>query len=478
MLNFKSKIKEIFKNLDKNKGLSQERYIELFFAEIQDEMNTCKSASEEKDIKKYLVSLSNEVKSLSVYDVKTKDEFIQRLIMLLNAKSEVQSFGNMQMSLLSNVLIKLLQEICSDSFKEKNPKLFNYSHSKTSVEIKDLFEGWNGLVRDEEHIKILKRLVSIIIKFISPCINDLKPQIKAMIASLEEKPQFITDIGTLRELEGIVDFRNNDWEPQDYKMFKKNDKGIKQNTAEILFELDNIINSNNKSFEEITRIKEAIVEEKRDVEEEKQSIIKILDLINKKIIEVNDNLKSKEEKIKFLYKELNILTTYVKNIEERSKLDHLTTEVYNRKYIDMIANACEDQFKKNNINYAVLFFDVDNFKNINDTYGHAAGDKLLGAFSKILKENCRGTDMVGRYGGDEFIILMPNTNLEKAIGFARRICKTIEESNFIYKSEKIKITTSIGIAVRSSYNSKYDMIDCADKFLYKAKNKGRNRFEW
>lgn len=478
MSDFKSKIEQIVKKLSDDKNLAQEKYHELFFSELQDEINFLKSMNEEKDIDKYLASLNEEMRNLSTYGIKTKDDFIQRLIMFLNAKSDTQPLGIVEVNLLSNVLIKLLGEICSDNFKKENPQLFNFSYPKTSAEIKDLFEGWDTLVRDGEHIKILKQLVFIIIKFIHPCIDDLKPQIRAMVATLDKTPQSITDSSILKELEAIVDFRNRDWEPQEYKILKKNDKGIKQNTAEILFELDNIINSNNKSFEEIAGIQKDIVGERRDVEEQKQNLIKILDALREKILESNNILKSKEEKIKLLYKELNNLTAYVKDIEERSRLDHLTTEVYNRKYIDKIADICEKEFKKNNINYAVLFFDIDNFKHINDTYGHAAGDKLLGVFSRILKENCRGTDMVGRYGGDEFIILMSNTNLEKAIGFAKRICKTIEESNFTYKGKKIKITTSIGIAVRSSYNSKYDMIDSADKLLYKAKSEGKNRFEW
>ncbi|WP_095297697.1 diguanylate cyclase [Helicobacter sp. 12S02232-10] len=73
---------------------------------------------------------------------------------------------------------------------------------------------------------------------------------------------------------------------------------------------------------------------------------------------------------------------------------------------------------------------------------------------------------------------MPGTDLEKAKEFAKRICKTIEKSNFVFKNKKIKITISIGMTDRISHKSKYDMIDCADKFLYKAKNMGRNRVEW
>jgi diguanylate cyclase (GGDEF)-like protein len=122
-----------------------------------------------------------------------------------------------------------------------------------------------------------------------------------------------------------------------------------------------------------------------------------------------------------------------------------------------------------------MMIDLDDFKKINDIYGHPLGDEVLKNIAKILKDSLRNVDHLGRFGGDEFVIILPNTNLENTVIIAERVREKI--ANFVHNLEEhiIQTTVSIGIA---SYNSLDDdvnqIIKRADQALYKAKSRGRN----
>ncbi|PAF51037.1 GGDEF domain-containing protein [Helicobacter sp. 13S00477-4] len=470
MSNFKPLVRKIFKKINQMSKLSEEEQIELFCQEWEKEHLI---TQEDDWLEKVLSSISPNIKNLFEYDIHTKDELINRLILFLNINSSENGteFLN-QTRMLLNTLLRLITESLSQKIQEQNPQLFITNNLQNPEDIKNLIESWNAFIQNQEHIKIQKKICNIILKLINSSPFERKPEFQKAILEIEKIPQSINDNDILKILEEICEVKI-----QNCNTIKKSGKEIGQNTNELLIEIDKAVNNNNEHIKEILKIKEAISNNDDNLQKEKESLVNATDVLYTQITEVNTILKTKEEKIKHLYEQLNTLSLYVKNIEEQSKLDNLT-DVYNRKYIDNIAEIYEQQFQGANINYSILFFDIDNFKNINDFYGHAAGDKLLTIFSKILKQNCRGTDIVGRYGGDEFMILMPSTNLEKAKEFAKRICQTIQASNFIYKNQKINITTSIGIADRNSYENKNEMIDSADKFLYKAKKAGRNRVEW
>ncbi|PAF43556.1 GGDEF domain-containing protein [Helicobacter sp. 11S02596-1] len=471
MADFKSQIEKIFEKLDRFPNLSQVEYIDLFAKELQ---KTAFSINNGNWFEEYAHLLSPNIKALLEYDTHTQDEFIRRLIMLVNISANPSNNPESaeQANVLISTLIKLLEEISSERLKEENERLFAQKNFQNPKDLAQLSNAWNEFVQNEEHLKILKQISLVIIKLIQPCILEVSPEIKTLTDTLGTNPQAITDHNILKTLEKVSDCRD-----QDCRLLKKSGKEIGQNANEVLLEIQVAIQNNNTYLKEIAKIKECIQKDKKDFQEEKENLISVVDVLYQKIVEINAILKNKEEKIKHLYDKINTLSLYIKTIEEQSKMDSLT-EVYNRKHIESIAEICERQFQSSAINYSILFFDIDNFKEINDIYGHAAGDKLLALFSKILKQNCRGSDIVGRYGGDEFLILMPNTGLERAKEFAKRICKIIEESNFVFKDKQIKITTSIGMTDRYSHSNKGEMIDSADRFLYKAKDLGRNRVEW
>jgi diguanylate cyclase (GGDEF)-like protein len=126
---------------------------------------------------------------------------------------------------------------------------------------------------------------------------------------------------------------------------------------------------------------------------------------------------------------------------------------------------------------SISMMDIDHFKNINDSYGHTVGDVVLLELANTLRDGIRKSDMVGRYGGEEFLIVLPNTVLQRASDLAARLCKKVRERE-IDLGEKVHITVSIGVAEYKHGEENWQkLLSRADMALYKAKNAGRDRWE-
>jgi diguanylate cyclase (GGDEF)-like protein len=125
--------------------------------------------------------------------------------------------------------------------------------------------------------------------------------------------------------------------------------------------------------------------------------------------------------------------------------------------------------------FSVIMFDVDFFKKINDTFGHEKGDEVLFEIAEIVKKELRNVDLIFRYGGEEFIIILPETDLKKAVEIAERIKKRIENHKFLINR---KITVSMGVTEYKKGENKKDLIKRVDNYLYEAKRTGRNKVVW
>ena len=120
--------------------------------------------------------------------------------------------------------------------------------------------------------------------------------------------------------------------------------------------------------------------------------------------------------------------------------------------------------------------DIDFFKKVNDTYGHQYGDYVLKTVADLVKQSFRKTDLLYRYGGEEMVVIMPETNIEGAIIPVQRLRRMVEEYDFEYNGTKAKVTISIGLTMNyQDFNSAADLLKSADDALYKAKEEGRNR---
>lgn len=152
------------------------------------------------------------------------------------------------------------------------------------------------------------------------------------------------------------------------------------------------------------------------------------------------------------------------------------TDVFSRRYLLERFGEEIERSRKFKYNFAFLMVDIDNFKNYNDRYGHLVGDAILREVSRTIKENIRQIDLVGRYGGEEFSIILSETDRDKAIFAAERIRQAIESKRVKVYDENLAVTVSIGLAIfPEDTPDAQALIDKADEALYKAKQAGRNR---
>lgn len=171
---------------------------------------------------------------------------------------------------------------------------------------------------------------------------------------------------------------------------------------------------------------------------------------------------------------------YTKELEEaKVELTNLTltdylTNLSNRKNIDYILKINENLFNRYKDEFSIILVDIDDFKKVNDTYGHLVGDKVIIEISEILKKYTRQTDVVGRWGGEEFIIICPKTNLQDALKLAEKLRDKIATYQFETVGKK---TASFGVATFKENETIIELITRVDNAMYLAKSRGKNRVE-
>ncbi len=180
-------------------------------------------------------------------------------------------------------------------------------------------------------------------------------------------------------------------------------------------------------------------------------------------------------KIKNLQEELRETN---KRLEELSNTDDLT-KMYNRRYFMELLELEFQRAHRYQSKLSFVMIDIDHFKEFNDNFGHLQGDRILFEVAQILKENLRVHDIMGRYGGEEFGLMMPETDLDGAMIVAERYRRRVEEFVLFENDHQLKITISLGIAryPHAQIKTVDDLIRLADNALYDAKKHGRNRVE-
>jgi len=181
---------------------------------------------------------------------------------------------------------------------------------------------------------------------------------------------------------------------------------------------------------------------------------------------------------KDLKKELDIRTADLQEVNE--KLKHLATvdaltNIYNRRYFYDVSKQYLEIAKRNEQEICVISFDLDKFKDINDTYGHQFGDTVLIEFTNIVNSFMRKSDLFGRIGGEEFSVVLQNTSIENSFIVAEKIRKKVQNFAIQNDDKKVHFTVSIGIVSLSTEDTIDELLEKADEALYKAKENGRNR---
>lgn len=291
---------------------------------------------------------------------------------------------------------------------------------------------------------------------------------------------------------------------QEYLAESANDKAQAVSFAEEISQrilgMDKKIANSMDAFQEIQERNKAFNEQlSENIQSLKDSLTigasmkELTQVMNNKISLLSETLNrkkardySEEQRLK---KQVNILKTAMKRIrddfnESRKKnkklefelnTDHLTGAANRRAYEATAAKEMQ-RFIRYNRTFSIIIFDVDRFKSINDTYGHAIGDKCLIEITSRIKGVLRITDILARTGGDEFVVIMPETNTGQARGVAEKIRRLIGHTEFVYKKDRVHVSLSLGVAHATESDKGYDSIfNRADKALYQAKERGRNR---
>ncbi|MEM9101562.1 MAG: diguanylate cyclase [Pseudomonadota bacterium] len=161
-------------------------------------------------------------------------------------------------------------------------------------------------------------------------------------------------------------------------------------------------------------------------------------------------------------------------IERQSKTDGLT-QLYNRSHWEECLRREVSRVERYEGELTIIMMDLDHFKSINDRLGHLAGDEVIRESTRILRDCLRNSDIGGRYGGEEFGVILPETDIDGALVTAERIRQAIETSDIVFNNKAIKVTASLGIAMYDVAGISCDqLIDRADQALYQAKHAGRN----
>ncbi|HLY67084.1 MAG TPA: GGDEF domain-containing protein, partial [Chloroflexota bacterium] len=151
------------------------------------------------------------------------------------------------------------------------------------------------------------------------------------------------------------------------------------------------------------------------------------------------------------------------------------TNLANRKHLDSMLAEEVQRAQRHTRALAVLMVDIDHFKKINDVHGHLTGDRVLAGMGLLLRQRLRAGDRVGRYGGEEFCVVLPETDLPTAMSIAENLRALVATNPFPVESKRLAVTVSIGAAGLTPQMQATDLYRAADRMLYQAKNDGRNR---
>jgi diguanylate cyclase (GGDEF)-like protein len=473
--------------LDRSKAFLelQEKYERLenqknqFFRDYEELSD--KREKEHEVLKKAVLFFSDFAKSSSTDGSKI---YIDKFRKILKKDSDIDVLDSELVVLKNKILKSDIEETLKEEDKKKFFKKIIFSQNKDNGEkneyicllretYKDIIEKLN-LAVGSDSVAELSDLASKINELStaddffmarSKILKVLKVYLKSVDDDREEAAKFIKEIGK----------RLLEVEDQLLKSYITDSEQIEDSNTNFTSMLENHLNDLNKNVsmsQSLEEVKNAVVSKlntikivihRKNAEDKKHQ-----EEVKKKFVDM-------QEKLLMFKKEMERADLNIKKMEKELLLDPLTG-AYNRRAYDKRVKEEIERFFRYKTKFSMIMFDVDHFKNINDTYGHDIGDKCLSEIIKRVGPLLRLSDFLARYGGEEFAVLLPETNLEGAFNVAEKIRKTIEEISFVYKKEKITITVSLGVCEIGESDSGYDsLFSRLDKAMYEAKNSGRNK---
>lgn len=341
----------------------------------------------------------------------------------------------------------------------------------------DLPEKFIPLLLRRVHPQNVQELAALIKQSVLPSIcPKTDDEIDQLFSRVEKDPNLLFDKKVQNKIEDFIN-----------KRFERDKKVVIERTSDIsklvlLMEeyLNEAISSNGSGSKNVLDIKEKIASINVDgnalesLVTLQNELIHAATSIEKEMNNVTSKLENGKTKVQELEEKVKTLEAELSRTKTESMKDHLTGLLTRRAFSEEVKRI-ESAYERIKTQYAIIFFDLDHFKKLNDTYGHECGDVVLSTFGKILNKSVREHDIVGRYGGEEFVAIIHFNLNRELLQFLKRIKTIVTENSFLYKEKKIKVTFSAGVAIRSSFDTYENTLQKADMLLYQAKENGRNK---
>ncbi len=504
-------IKRAFERLkQEDKLMTPDFYMEAFCKEAKAAGIIVEDCNQvEKFTKKLDQSLQDELKQ---YRVKTLNELVTFFIAKLNRSKPAEASA--QNAALNSLLKRVLQTIASlhdaqlTALSTKSIK--DLELVTDAIQIESIKSAWIDFLTsyDDSFLDILKpygkvnkndikqtienlklpssseselssdeyqKLALLFIASFTPSIaSSVNEELASISEEIRKNPQSLTSKTMMLSIRNAIKLRIDLDKTHIKKMLHSLDKVLEKLSSQVI----TLIEKTDHSGKEIAKIKTNLenleIGESDDFRSARKKLYTIALSLEEETQLLGTELKEHTIVISEMEKKIKSLEEELKIAKIASREDALT-KLYNKRALDEFLEIREGEFKRYNKPYSVVFFDIDHFKQINDTFGHDAGDIVLKGFAQVFKKLARSIDIVGRYGGEEFLAILSETDQEGAQVFAEKVRQKLEISRFVHGGNKLQVTISGGIAFREEYPSQAAMMKSADEKLYKAKEKGRNK---
>jgi len=357
-----------------------------------------------------------------------------------------------------------------DSFLQKLDKYGKINKEDVEKMVFDI----NKVLSKDEDSEIYKTLAPLIVATLTPSIaSSMNDELATISYELRNSPESLSSSAMKDEIKQFIKKRIELDKEEVKSKISTLDK-ILDDINKRIFEL---IDSSDVSSKQVQGIKQDLTNidlSKDSFESIQEKLIKIASSLETETQGLSIKMNENQKTITKLHTRVKKLENALVIAKQESKEDFLTN-VATKRALAKELKRVEEAYIRYKIDYTLCFIDIDHFKVVNDTYGHEAGDVILSTLGKILRKYVRQADFVGRYGGEEFLAILPGIDLEQGVTFANKIRKIIESYKFIYKGERIEVKISCGVAQRGHSTSSKDAVTSADKMLYKAKEAGRNQ---
>ncbi len=358
-----------------------------------------------------------------------------------------------------------LSQLSDDELKQRKDK-----------KIESLYDLIDILLQRIEK-KNIDKMSKLVQQSLKPSISlSISADLESFSIKIGDSPSLLFEKSIQQEMEKFIEER-----------FEVDKKIVAQKTADIARlvtlmskYLGDAIDSNKHGSSNVSNIKDEIESisvagsTREELNQLQSKLVQAAITIENEMESVNKNLESGKSKVTALEDKIKQLESDLVQSKKESNIDHLTGLLTRRAY-DIEIEKFEENYTRDGQDYAIVFFDLDHFKKVNDDYGHDCGDVVLRTFAQILLKLTRKTDIVGRYGGEEFVAAIRYHDEDELIKYLKRIKNLVTTNKFKYKDLKLNITFSAGVDLRSKHDNYIDTIQETDLLLYNAKDEGRNQ---